>query len=89
MEDSCAYGRQLPDTLDEVRRCLFSALPPDLQAGPSAANDVASPTSPREEAGWQHWINAYAAVTSILCGPAGDEGIGLSQAKLQADDRRN
>lgn len=89
LQHSCAYGRQLWYTLDAVRRYLLAALPPDPQISSTTANDAAPPIRPRDEDGWQDWINAYAAVTSVLCGPAGDEGIGLSEAQLQADHRRN
>ena len=87
LEDSCAYARQLWQTLDEQRLYLLQSLPADPRT-PGAHAVGASPTGPDDERGWRNWIGAFAATTSALCGPHGDSGFGLSEARAQAQLRR-
>lgn len=79
LHDSCEYARQLWDRLDAMRNYLVDSLPaavaPDEKLGP------ASPTGADDERGWEAWTDAYAGVTSILAGPHGDSGFGLTEAR--------
>ncbi len=88
LNDSCAYAEQLWDNLNATRQYLLDCLPPDpsTATGPVAAS--ATPTGPHDEQGWQNWITAFAAVTSVLCGPHGDSGFGLSRAREEARRRQ-
>ncbi len=45
------------------------------------------PADPDYIARWDAWINAYGAVTSVLCDPHGDGGFGLEQARREAQSR--
>jgi hypothetical protein len=87
LEESCAYARQLWETLDAQRLYLLQSLPPDPRT-PGAHAVGASPTGPDDETGWRNWIGAFAATTSALCGAHGDSGFGLSEARQQAQLRR-
>jgi hypothetical protein len=86
---SCEYGIELWKHLDAVRSYLFTSLPSDPRAPGPHPHASAAPAGPDDEAGWQNWIATYAAVTSILAGPHGDSGLGLSEAKHAAELRRN
>jgi hypothetical protein len=88
LEDSCAYARQLWETLDAQRSYLLQSLPPDPRT-PGTHVLGASPTGPDDELGWRNWIGAFAAATSALCGSHGDSGFGLSEARAQAQLRRD
>lgn len=85
---SCEYGVELWKHLEAVRSYLFTSLPSDPRAPGAHPRASAAPTGPDDEAGWQNWIATYAAVTSILAGPHGDSGLGLSEAKHAAELRR-
>ncbi len=85
LHESCAYANQLWNHLDAVRRYLLDSLPPD----PGTAIKGAAPTAPEHEKGWQTWIDTFSAVTSVLCGPHGDSGFGLSRANHEAQLRRS
>jgi len=88
LAQTCAYGRQLWENLDTTRAYLMASLPPDpRKPGPHPALG-ASPTGPDDEEGWAAWIAAYAAITSVLCGPHGDSGFGAGEAREAARARR-
>jgi hypothetical protein len=66
----------------------MESLPPDPRSPEAGPRTCASPTGPDDEEGWNRWIHAFAAVTSVLCGPHGDSGYGLSEAQHAAEIRR-
>jgi hypothetical protein len=94
LNDSCGYAEQLWDTLNAQRQYLLDCLPPEQRTAPDPIPNrptlVGSGASigPDDEQGWQTWITAFAAVTSVLCGPHGDSGFGLSRARQEARRRR-
>lgn len=91
LEDSCGYANQLWHTLNQMREYLLVSLPPDPDPdpGPAEASRVGtSPDGPDDDNGWQAWIQAFAATTSVLCGPHGDGGFGLSRARQESQRRR-
>jgi hypothetical protein len=88
LHKTCGYARQLWDTLDGVRGYLMDSLPPDPRSPGAAPHSSASPTGPDDQQGWDNWISAYASVTSALCGPHGDSGYGLGEARHAAELRR-
>lgn len=89
LHKSCDYARQLWNTLDEVRGYLMRSLPPDPRT-PGAHSQVgASPAGPDDEQGWQDWVAAYASTSSVLCGPHGDSGYGIGEARHAAERRRS
>jgi hypothetical protein len=85
---TCAYAQQLWHDLDAMRAYLLDSLPPDPRAPGPHPTACASPVGPDDETGWANWISAYAAVTSVLCGPGGDSGYGLAEARREATLRR-
>ncbi|MGN6609706.1 MAG: hypothetical protein ACTHMS_22180 [Jatrophihabitans sp.] len=90
LDESCSYATQLWETLDNVRSYLVEALPPDPRTASGLHQPVgAHPTGPDDEDGWSKWGTAYAAATSVLCGPQGDQGFGLSEAKEEMTRRRD
>jgi hypothetical protein len=88
LHESCEYAEKLWDDLNATRQYLLESLPPDPRAPGEHPTAAASPTGPDDEQGWQNWINAFAEVTSVLCGPHGDSGFGLSRAREEAQIRR-
>ena len=88
LRETCTYGRQLWESLAAVRSYLMASLPPDPRRPGGHPPLGASPTGPDDEAGWTAWTNAYAAVTSALCGPHGDSGFGAGEAREAARQRR-
>jgi hypothetical protein len=95
LNDSCSYAEQLWDTLNALRQYLLDCLPPDASPTaeptsnrPALVGVGAAPTGPDDEQGWPTWITAFASVTSVLCGPHGDSGFGLSRAQEEARRRR-
>jgi hypothetical protein len=88
LHQSCGYAEQLWETLDGIRHFLVEMLPPDPRTPNPRATASASPTGPDDEQGWQRWIQAYAAVNSVMTGPNGDSGYGLKEARRQAQLRR-
>lgn len=88
LHESCAYANQLWHHLDAMRTYLIESLPANLHEQSAAAGDAVSPTDPDYIARWDQWINAYGAVTSVLCGPHGDGGFGLEEARREAESRR-
>jgi hypothetical protein len=88
LHESCAYAAQLWDNLNAIRQYLLDSLPPDPHAATNAVAIGAAPTGPDDEPGWQNWMSAFAAITSMLCGPHGDSGFGLSRAREEAQRRR-
>jgi hypothetical protein len=88
LHETCAYAQQLWNNLDATRQYLMDALPPDPRSPGPHRSASASPTGPEDEQGWQNWIAAYASVTSVLCGPHGDSGYGLGEARQAAEERR-
>jgi hypothetical protein len=89
LHESCAYAEQLWQHVDALRSYLMDSLPPDPRAPEADLRAGAAPTGPDDEVGWEHWINAYSAATSVLCGPQGDSGFGLSEARAAAQIRRS
>ncbi|MEO8750786.1 MAG: hypothetical protein ABI384_10330 [Allobranchiibius sp.] len=88
LRETCAYAQQLWRDLDAVRQYLRGILPhTPPEPGPHPV-ESASPTGPDDDAGWESWIAAYAAVTSALAGPQGDSGYGLQEARREARTRR-
>jgi hypothetical protein len=81
LHDSCAYAQQLWDRLDATREYLVASLTDNPPAS-------ASPTGRDDEAGWQNWMTAVAAITSDLCGPLGDSGHGAWVARHEALQHR-
>ena len=71
-----------------MRQYLLDCLPPDPHTATGPIATGAAPTGPEDEHGWQNWITAFAEVTSVLCGPHGDSGFGLSRAREEAQRRR-
>ena len=89
LHETCAYAKQLWDTLDAARAYLMESLPPDPHdAGPHDRLG-ARPAGPDDEEGWQNWMSAFAGVTSVLAGPQGDSGFGLQTAQHAAQVRRD
>lgn len=88
LHETCAYAQQLWHDLDAMRAYLLTSLPPDPRAPGANPTASASPTGPDDDTGWDNWINAYAAVTSVLCGPHGDSGYGLGEGRREATLRR-
>lgn len=84
LHETCTYAQQLWHDLDAVRGYLLNSLPPDPRAPGPHPSASASPTGPDDDTGWDNWITAYAAVTSVLCGPDGDSGYGLSEGRREA-----
>jgi hypothetical protein len=84
---SCSYAQQLWQALAAARTYLFDSLPQAPGAsGPRPT--TAFPRGPDDEDAWREWTDAYAAVTSALAGPGGDEGYGLDEAHEVARSRR-
>ena len=71
-----------------MRQYLLDSLPPAPSGPGQHTTASASPTGPDDEQGWQKWITAFAEVASVLCGPHGDSGFGLSRAHEEAQIRR-
>jgi hypothetical protein len=88
LHESCGYAEQLWNDLNAMRQYLLNSLPPDPQQATHPSTAGAAPTGPEDEQGWQNWMDAFAAVTSVLCGPHGDSGFGLSRARQEAQRRR-
>lgn len=88
LEDSCSYAEQLWSTLNAQRRYLLDCLPPDPHTTTGSIALGAAPTGPHDEQGWQNWMTAFAAVTSVLCGPRGDAGFSRNRASEEAQRRR-
>ena len=88
LRESCAYAQQLWHDLNGTRAYLLDSLPPDPRLPGTHRTASASPTGPDDDAGWDEWINVYAAVTSVLCGPHGDSGYGIGEGRREAELRR-
>ena len=88
LETSCSYAEQLWDDLNAMRQYLLDCLPPDPHTTTGPVASGAAPTGPDDEQGWHNWMTAFAATTSVLCGPHGDSGFGLSRARQEAQRRR-
>lgn len=88
LTETCEYAEQLWNDLNGVRAYLLDSLPPDPRAPGAHPTASASPSGPDDETGWDNWINAFAAVSSALCGPKGDSGFGLGTAREHAQRRR-
>lgn len=86
LHESCAYADQLWNHLDAVPHYLLDILPPDPHG---ATTSTAAPAGSEDERGWQNWIDLFSSVTSVLCGPHGDSGFGLSRAHHEAQLRRS
>ena len=86
LRETCEYAQQLWQTLDQVRGYLIASLPPDPRE-PGNHVTCASPTGPDDEAGWTNWVDTFASVTSVLCGPHGDSGFGFGEARRAAQLR--
>jgi hypothetical protein len=88
LADACDYGRQLWLGLDSIRGYLLNSLPSDPHT-PGLHRTCAAPTGPDDEDGWQSWMAAYAEAHSVLAGPHGDSGFGVSEAAREAQNRRS
>jgi hypothetical protein len=88
LHESCSYAQQLWQSLDAVRGYLLDSLPPDPRSSDEPSRRSAAPAGPDDDAGWENWIAAYAAVTSVLAGPHGDSGFSSDEAQREARDRR-
>jgi hypothetical protein len=88
LHETCDYAQQLWQTLDALRGYLMDSLPPDPRE-PGSERSCASPAGPDDEVGWSTWIDAFSSVTSVLCGPHGDSGFGLGEARRAAQVRRD
>ena len=71
-----------------LRSYLLGSLPPDPRT-PGLHRTGAAPTGPDDEPGWQNWMAAYAEAHSVLAGPQGDSGFGVSEAEREAQTRRS
>jgi hypothetical protein len=89
LHETCEYARQLWDDLNGVRSYLLASLPSDPRSPGPHPVACASPTGPDDQSGWDNWITAYATVSSVLVGPHGDSGYGLSEARHEAELRRS
>lgn len=88
LHESCAYAQQLWHHLDAVHHYLIESLPSDPRSPGLHPRVSAAPTGPNDERGWDDWITAFASVASVLCGPQGDSGYGLGEARRKAEERR-
>jgi hypothetical protein len=79
LRDVCAYGHQLWDELDTVRKYLLE----------SSAGGRARPLGPDDDAGWDAWMNLFSGVVTDLAGPRGDGGYGRDEARAMAGIRRD
>lgn len=89
LHETCDYAQQLWDNLNAMRCYLLDSLPPDPRAPGPHITVAASPTGPDDEEGWGHWMDAFASISSVLCGPHGDSGLGLSRARQEVQRRRS
>ncbi len=88
LRETSEYGQVLWRNLDAVRQYLMESLPADPRSPGPHPYLCASPTGPDDEDGWARWVAAYASVNSALCGPHGDSGQGLKDARHAAVERR-
>lgn len=88
LHESCAYAQQLWTDVARARQYLYDSLPPDPRH-PTVERVGATPNGPDDEQGWQHWMDAYSELTSVLAGPHGDSGMGVKEAQNAANLRRN
>lgn len=84
----CAYAQQLWNTLAAARTYLYDSLPSDPRSPDRHPHLSAAPTGPADNEGWTAWIDAYAGVSSVLCGPYGDSGFGVAEARETAQFHR-
>lgn len=88
LHETSEYGQQLWHNLEALRHYLVESLPADPRSPGPHPFLCASPTGPDDDAGWERWVAAYASVNSVLCGPQGDSGQGLKDARHAASERR-
>lgn len=88
LRQSCGYAQDLWNTLDELRHYLLDDFPPDSRV-PGVDEMSARPSRPDHEDGRRAWMDADAAVHSVLAGPDGDSGYGRHQAAREAHWRRS
>jgi hypothetical protein len=88
LHETCAYARQLWQDVDAMRGYLLESLPSQAGADGGVERRLTAPTGPDDEEGWERWTAAYAAITSVLAGPHGDSGFGMTEARREARDRR-
>jgi hypothetical protein len=88
LAEACSYGRALWHGVDVLRGYLLDSLPSDPRT-PGMHRTGAAPTGPDDEQGWQNWMAAYAGAHSVLAGPQGDSGFGVSEAEREAQTRRS
>jgi hypothetical protein len=89
LQQTSEYATTLWDHLDAVRAYLYDSLPSDPRRPGPDPRASAAPTGPDDQRGWEDWIATYSAVTSVLAGPHGDSGFGLSEAEQAARIRRD
>lgn len=87
--EAAEYAKQLWNALAAARTYLWESLPSDPRDPGARPRTSTAPTGPDDEAGWNAWIDAYAGVTSVLCGPHGDSGFGAGEARETARFRRD
>jgi hypothetical protein len=78
------YARELWRALDEVGQYLREELAHG-GSGPVRANRRSVLTTDEQ---WREWCDVYAGVLSVLAGPAGDEGYGEQEARLEYQNRK-
>jgi hypothetical protein len=88
LHETCEYAQKLWHDLNAVRQYLLDSLPPDPRLPGMDLTASASPTGPDDDEGWEKWLDVYAEVSSVLCGPHGDSGFGRTEAQHEADIRR-
>jgi hypothetical protein len=76
------YARQLWRALDGAVRYLRD----DVARGNRGGTSADQMPLLRTEEQWQAWMALCAAVLSTLAGPAGDEGYGVQEARLECQN---
>jgi hypothetical protein len=82
---ACEYGQTLWRELDLTRRYLLD----DVARGGRGSPVIASQSLLRSDQDWQAWADRYAAGFAALCGPHGDQGLGLHEARHEAQQHHH
>lgn len=78
----CAYSETLWHVLERSRAYLMENVARGHSGGAPIVGE--SGTLLRTEDHWEVWARRYAAVHSVLCGPQGDEDLGKTEARHEA-----